>query len=547
VEQLKSDLLGVTRDLAGIEAVIGEIVRLSLAGDIDVAHVTPAEAFPRGPVPGTPAVEAPYVEPGLIGREGSPAEQPGSGKAKRAPVSGPSELARSVARGASLSKALWGSTIEATVIPAAVAGEIIPDVVARAAVAESLLNADELVARGAGMPGAAGIEPAPAMPVSQAAPAMAQPSPVVQTIETYNTIVNVVKDSAIARDILGRDILPTRGATRAEITRYLLAMPGQPADDRQLKALAGLAAALQANVRPALPVAADMPAGTSMSGDIPDLWTAVRALQDAYDSLRENIPAPASLTGLQKAVVDGMPAAAITAGETATPRLSIAIEGVKTPGSSVVLPDFTLVTDQFRPMQDMMAHLQVPMYGEGGTVAEPTLAFIAESGPEHIMSSEDYASFKGQIASLNDNYESLWENVLVLRDGIREMTASVNDALGNISTGGSETESDSYFGDLWDRFATHFHISNDDIKRLATSWTLGGVSTAVGNLGTEYYFNVLEEWLVPDEVGGAGAAAGAGEAGQDDAEDREEEEFWDLMDKIDQINTIRNKRQGKFE
>jgi hypothetical protein len=447
-----------------------------------------------------------------------------------------------MARGASLSKALWGSTIEATALPAAVAAEIVPDVDSGTAAAKSLLNAGELVAGGAGMPGAAGIEPSPPVPVSQAVPAMAQPSPVVQTIETYNTIVNVVKDSAIARDIM-----PARGATKAEITRYLLAMPGQPADDRQLKALAGLAATMQANVRPALPVAADMPAGTSMSGDIPDLWTAVRALQDAYDSLRENIPAPASLTGLQKAIVEGMPAAAITAGETATPRLSIAIEGVKTPGSSVVLPDFTLVADQFRPMQYMMAHLQVPMYGEGGTVAEPTLAFIAESGPEHIMSSEDYASFKGQIASLNDNYESLWENVLVLRDGIREMTASVNDALGNISTGGSETESDSYFGDLWDRFATHFHISNDDVKRLATSWTLGGVSTAVGNLGTEYYFNVLEEWLVPDEAGGAGAAAGAGEASQDDAEDKEEEEFWDLMDKIDQINTIRNKRQGKFE
>jgi hypothetical protein len=539
IEQFKGDLMDVTMNLAGVQAAIEEIARLSLAGDVEVMPVPAVPASTGRPVPDVPAVEPAHVV--SIDRDRFPAEQRATGKAKPGHAPEASEFTRSVARSVGLTKALLGSTIGAVNLPAAVAREVVPDAVARTTAIEHH-QADQYLQP---WPVAPAREQMPAPPVVQPVTDKAEVSPVVQTIETYNTIISVVKASEVLSSIL-----PMRSVAKGEITQYLLSMPGHPADDRQMQAVIDIGAMLQADAMPmAAPAGTILPTGAGASGDIPDLWLAVRSLQDSMANLKGSVPGMADFIGRDKAI-ESLPAAAVASGGSVAPRLSIAVEGIKTPGTRIDLPDFSLVTDQFRPMQAMMARLQVPMYGEGGTVAEPTLALVAETGPEYILTSDDYGNFKGQIASLNANYESLWENVLVLRDGIREMTASINDAFSTVSTGGSEAASNNYYGDLWDRFLTHFHISSEDLKSLSTSWTLGGSSAAIGNLGTEYYFNVMEEWLVPDDIGGEGKASGGnGDAGQgqDDPEDKEEEDFWDLMDKIDQINSIRNKRQGKFE
>lgn len=561
VEQLKGDFVSLTRDLAGVEAAIEEIVRLSLAGNVYVAPVAGIQALPRETVGSVPAGESPYVGPvipGLTGMGGSPVERPGAGKVKQALIPEPPEFVQGMALGAGLLNTLWGSTIGPTSLPVTVAREIIPGVATRATIAENLLKVDEHTAPGAGASGATGKDQGIATPLSPAAPAISQASPVAQTIETYNTIVNVVKASAISHSLL-----PMRGATKAEVTQYLLAMPGQPADDRQIKALVDFTATLQANARPAGIAAAplDSPASASIPGDINNLWLAVRALQDAYTVLQGNVMGPADLIGLQK-VVEAMPAsAAAPIDEATTPRLNIAFEGVKTQGGSIDLPDLKPVADQFRQMQTMMARLRVPMYGEGGAVTEPTLALIAETGPEVIVNSLD---FTAQINSLNNNYASLWTDVIVLRDGIREIVAGVNTALSSAGGGGDEGPMSmdkgydemgtDFFQQIADKWLTgHGSASLSELEKLFSSSTTAGffkgaagmaVSGAVGVYG----MNILEEKLFDSSDKEKAEKSGdGGGGGEGDGEDKEEEEFWDLMDKIDTINTIKNKRQGKFE
>jgi hypothetical protein len=293
-----------------------------------------------------------------------------------------------------------------------------------------------------------------------------------------------------------------------------------------------------------------LPAGAGASGDIPDLWLAVRSLQDSVANLRDSVPGIADFIGLQRAIEARPATAAVSPGDAPAPRLSIAIEGVKSQGSSIELPDFTVVNDQFRQMQTAIARLQVPMYAGGGMVAEPTLAFVAESGPEQIVPGQDFATFIAQITLLNSNYTNLWNDVNVLWDGIRGLVAEVNDALGSVAGGGSDDVSSNMVDRIYNRILLHFHLTQDVIDEFLAPQGFRAFIRGATEIGTEYGLNVLEEKAF-DKDGHEDEKASVARVSETDAreddEDKEEEEFWALLDKIDEIQKIMNKRQGKFE
>jgi hypothetical protein len=409
----------------------------------------------------------------------------------------------------------------------------------------------------------------------------AQPSlATVPALAGTGKVINEIINIANSYDIID-SILPTKSSSRAEVTQYLLAMPGQPASDTQLKVLLDMVATLQssrampapgslvpgvqeektasdvpgdlreamANLRatmtaltqtvigPAVAApgqerdvmpsareapqlfdietsaagagAPDLSANSAMRSDIDVLQGTVGRLQDAIEDIRQTSPGPVDLLALQLPL-----AMAPGAGSVPAPAVSIEIEGVKTRGPEIRLPDYTPVAQEFLEMHGIIAKLQAPMFAEGGTVTRPTFAFLGEAGPEQIVPSGEWNS---AIDTLNKNYQDLWADVKELGQGVQSLADNVASALTSINTGGSGSkgEESSSGGDetpetdLTKAFSLQGFISNPDGFENSPSAEEFGWTAGLGAL--QYTGSYFFSGATGD--GGGGGDSGSGDSG----------------------------------
>jgi hypothetical protein len=528
MQQLRDDSAVLSWNMAEIERMVDEAIRLSSGGSIgNVSNAAYTELYravsadaekSRETRPEAGMPQAPDMAAGV---RKYPAITDGG---KEAPASTP--VARSLAEGAGLLNMIRRSTPDIIVLQAAMARDVSGSMAMEAIQPSAEPGFTEVrfvpsEASGAGNAGSSADEPDLVAPR-----AAAKVSPVSSAMDVTKIFNGLVRSYLVARGTA-----PGRHATKEGITQLLLSLPGPQTPESPVPELFSVAARLQ-DARPTvteapiaedtssllgdlrelrgtmatlqaavgslrLPVVADttgsqettgtmeMPAGLGLtdndiiagnipaagqpdqewiSGELLSVQGSIARLQAAFNYLRVNVPTLADFVVLQK-FIQVAPTEQATTVTQALPA-GIAIEGVQPKRAPIPLPDYTWVTREFLQMQGMVARLQVPMYAEGGLVEQPTLAFVGESEPEWIV---PMSAWDASQSKLNEFYSILWSQIQDLGTAMQDTVKGVNEALGSAQTSsGSGTSSgegeDS--GDAKEYNVDYMDQMNDAIGRL---------------------------------------------------------------------------------